>query len=127
YDVVLNSLDADTLEKSLTVLKPGGKLFSISGPPDVAFAKENGLNWFLQQVMRLLSLGIRSKARRRGVSYSFVFMRAQGGQLSKITALIESGVIKPVVDRTFPFPAINEAMDYLETGRAKGKIVVNVK
>jgi NADPH:quinone reductase-like Zn-dependent oxidoreductase len=127
YDVVLNSLDAGTFEKSLRVLKPGGKLFSISGPPDVAFAKENGLNWFLQHVMRLLSLGIRRKARRRGVNYSFVFMRAHGGQLSKITALVESGVIKPVVDRTFPFPAINEAMDYLETGRAKGKIVVNVK
>jgi NADPH:quinone reductase-like Zn-dependent oxidoreductase len=127
YDVVLNSLDKDTLEKSLDVLKPGGKLISISGPPDVAFARDNGLSWALQQLMRLLSFGIRRKARRHGVSYSFVFMRAEGGQLGKIGALIESGVIKPVVDRVFPFPAINEAMDYLETGRAKGKIVVNVK
>ena len=64
YDVVLNSLGKDTLEKSLKVLKPGGKLISISGPPDVAFAKENGSNWFLQQVMRLLSFGIRKKAKR---------------------------------------------------------------
>src|SRR2546426_9900624 len=61
YDVVLNSLGKDTLEKSLKVLKPGGKLISISGPPDAAFAKENGSNWFLQQAMRLLSLGIRKK------------------------------------------------------------------
>jgi len=127
YDVVLNSLDSDTLEKSLKVLKPGGKLISISGPPDIAFAKENGLNGFLQQVMRLLSFGIRRKAKRHGVSYSFVFMRAHGGQLSKITSLVESSVIKPVVDRVFPFLAINEAMNYLETGRAKGKIVINVK
>jgi len=127
YDVVLNSLGNDTLEKSLKVLKPGGKLISISGPPDVAFAKENGLNGFLQQVMRLLSFGIRRKAKQHGVSYSFVFMRSHGEQLSKITALIESGVIKPVVDRVFPFLAINEAMDYLETGRAKGKLVIHVK
>jgi NADPH:quinone reductase-like Zn-dependent oxidoreductase len=127
YDVVLNSLGPDTLEKSLQVLKPGGKLISISGPPDAAFARENGLNWALQQVMRVLSFGIRRKAKRRGVCYSFVFMRAQGEQLGKIGALIESGVIKPVVDRVFPFPAINEAMDYLETGRAKGKIVIHVK
>jgi NADPH:quinone reductase-like Zn-dependent oxidoreductase len=127
YDVVLNSLDKDTLERSLQVLKPGGKLISISGPPDAAFAKANGFNWVLQQVMRLLSLGIRRKARHRGVDYSFVFMRAHGGQLGKITELIESGVIKPVVDRTFPFLAINEAMNYLETGRAKGKIVIQVK
>jgi len=127
YDVVLNSLDQATLEKSIGVLKPGGKLISISGPPDVAFAKSVGLNWFLQQVMRLLSLGIRRKAKRRGIDYSFVFMRAHGEQLSKITALIESGVIRPVVDRVFPFLETNEAMAYLETGRAKGKIVIEVE
>ena len=66
YDVVVNSLGKDTLEKSLNVLKPGGKLISISGPPDAAFAKESGLNWFIQQVMRLLSFGIRKKAKKRG-------------------------------------------------------------
>ena len=63
YDVVLNSLDQVTLEKSLKVLIPAGKLISISGPPDVAFARSIGLNWFLQQVIRLLSLGIRRKAK----------------------------------------------------------------
>ena len=127
YDVVLNSLGKGTLEKSIDVLKPGGKLISISGPPDVAFAKENGLNWFLQQVMRLFSLGIRRKAKRHGISYSFVFMRANGEQLSKITSLIESGVVRQVVDRIFPFLAVNEAMNYLETGRAKGKVVIRVR
>lgn len=127
YDVVLNSQGKDTLEKSLKVLKPGGKLFSISGPPDMAFAKESGLNWFFRQVMRLLSFGIRSKAAQLGVNYSFVLMRANGEQLSKITSLIESGVIRPVVDRVFPFHATNEAMDYLATGRAKGKVVIKVR
>ena len=68
YDVVLNSLAKDTLEKSLKVLKPGGKLISISGPPDVAFAKESGLNWILEQVMCLLSFHIRRKAKRYGIS-----------------------------------------------------------
>jgi NADPH:quinone reductase-like Zn-dependent oxidoreductase len=127
YDVVLNSLGKDTLEKSLKVLKPGGKLISISGPPDRAFAKENGLNGFLQQVMRLLSFGIRRKAKRHGIGYSFLFMRANGEQLSKITSLIESGVVRPVVDRIFPFLATNEAMDHLATGRAKGKVVITVR
>jgi NADPH:quinone reductase-like Zn-dependent oxidoreductase len=126
YDVVLNSLDKDTLEKSLKVLKPGGKLISISGPPDLAFAKESGLNWFLHQVTRLLSFGIRRQAKRHGISYSFVFMRANGEQLSKITSLIESGVVRHVVDRIFPFQATNEAMNYLATGRAKGKVVIRM-
>src|SRR5205814_4605770 len=127
YDVVLNTLGKDTLEKSLKVLKPGGKLISISGPPDVAFAKENGANWFLQQVMRLLSFGISSKANRAGVSYSFLFMRANGEQLGLITSLIESGIIRPVMDRVFPFEATNDNLAYIETGRSKGKVVVKVR
>jgi NADPH:quinone reductase-like Zn-dependent oxidoreductase len=74
-----------------------------------------------------LSYGIRRKAKRHGISYSFVFMRANGEQLSKITSLIESGVVRQVVDRIFPFLGTNEAMDYLATGRAKGKVVVTVR
>jgi NADPH:quinone reductase-like Zn-dependent oxidoreductase len=127
YDVVLNSLDGDTLQKSLSVLKPGGKLISISGPPDVTFATEQGLNWFLRQVLRFLSFGVRRKAKRHRVSYSFLFMRASGEQLSKITALIEVGGIRPVMDRVFPFEATNEALSYIETGRSKGKVVVKIR
>ncbi|WEX86554.1 NADP-dependent oxidoreductase [Sinorhizobium garamanticum] len=127
YDVVLNSLDGDTLQKSLNVLKPGGKLISISGPPDPDFAREQGLNWFLQQVLRLLSFSIRRKAKARGVSYSFLFMRADGAQLSQITSLIEAGIIRPIMDRVFPFEAANEALAYIETGRSKGKVVLKLR
>lgn len=127
YDVVLNSLGQDTLEKSLSVLKAGGKLISISGPPDPEFARDIGASWFLQQVLRLLSFGIRRKAKGRGVGYSFLFMRANGEQLSRITSLIESGSIRPVVDRVFPLEAAQEALMHIETGRSKGKVVVKVK
>lgn len=127
YDVVLNSLDSKTLEKSLDVLKPGGQLISISGPPDPRYAKEAGLNGALQLVMGLLSRGIRKKAKARRASYAFLFMRANGQQLSQITGLIEAGVVRPVVDRVFPFQALNEAMTYVESGRARGKVVVRVK
>ena len=127
YDVVLNSLGKDTLEKSLRVLKPGGKLISISGPPDFDFAKELGLSWLLRQVMRLLSYDIRQKAKRHRVSFSFLFMRASGAQLSEITFLINSKIIRPVVDRVFPFESTKEALAYVETGRAKGKVVVKVR
>ena len=126
-DVVLNSLGKDTLEKSANVLKPGGKLISISGPPDVDFAREQRLNWFLQQVMRVLSFGIRKIARRQRVTYSFVLMRANGDQLSQITSLIESAIIRPVIDRIFPFEATKEALSYLDTGRARGKVVVTLR
>ncbi|ROM67386.1 NADPH:quinone oxidoreductase [Pseudomonas brassicacearum] len=126
YDVVLNSLGSDVLAKSLKVLKPGGQLISISGPPTPQFAQEQGLSWGLRQVMRLLSYGIRSKARKRGISYTFVFMRANGRQLREITALVESGVIQPVVDRSFAFDSTAQALAYAGQGSAKGKVVVNV-
>jgi NADPH:quinone reductase-like Zn-dependent oxidoreductase len=126
YDVVLNSQDQKTLEKSLRVLKPGGKLISISGPPDSEFAEEIGAPWYVKLVVKLLSFGVKKKAKRLGVSCSFLFMRAQGEQLSQITKLIESGVIKPVMDKVFPFEQTNDAMAYVEGGRAKGKVVVKV-
>ena len=127
YDVVLHSLGADALEKSLRVLKPGGQLISISGPPDPAFAQEIGAPWFIRQVMRLLSYRIRKKAARHGVSYSFLFMKASGDQLREIATLVDSGAVRPVIDRTFPFASINEALAYVDRGRAKGKVVIKVR
>jgi len=127
YDVVLNSQDTKTLEKSLRVLKSGGKLISISGPPDPGFAKELGSSWLVQLIMRLLSYRIRKKANRLSINYSFLFMRANGHQLREITSLIEAGIIRPVVDKVFPFEATNEAMAYVEQGRAKGKVVVRMR
>ena len=127
YDVVLNSQDKKTLEKSLRILKPGGTLISISGPPDPDFAKEIGLKWFMKLIVYFLSLGTRKKAKRRNVSFSFLFMKAQGEQLSQITKLIESGIIEPVIDKVFPFEHTNEAIAYVETGRTRGKVVVKLK
>ena len=127
YDVVLNSQDKVALAKSVNVLKPGGHLISISGPPDMDFAKEQGLNFVLKQVMRALSFSIRRQAKRKGVHYSFLFMRANGGHLGEISALIEAGKIRPVIDRIFPFASANEALAYVEGGRAKGKVVIKVK
>ena len=127
YDVVLHSLDKATLEKSLRVLKPGGQLISISGPPDAAFARSLGASWALRTIMGVLSYGVRRKARRRGLRYSFLFMRANGEQLTEIAALIAAGAIRPVVDRVFPFASTNEAMAYVEAGRAKGKVVVSLR
>ena len=127
YDVVLNSHDGKTLEKSLRVLKSGGKLISISGPPDPEFGKQIAAPGFVKLVMRLLSSGIRRKARGRGVGYSFLFMKASGSQLREITRLIEAGVIRPVIDRIFPFESTNEALAYVQAGRAKGKVVVKIK
>jgi len=127
YDVVLNSQDGKTTEKSLRILKPGGQLISISGPPDPAFAKDIGAPGFVKLILRLLSSSVRRKAKRLGVGYSFLFMKASGSQLRQIAPLIETGAIRPVVDKIFPFESANEAIAYMEKGRAKGKVVVKLR
>jgi NADPH:quinone reductase-like Zn-dependent oxidoreductase len=102
-------------------------MISISGPPDPEFARQVKGPWFLPIVTRLLSLGARRQATRIGGRYSFLFMRADGGQLGQIAKLVDDGVIRPVVDRVFPFESTNEALAYVESGRAKGKVVVKMR
>lgn len=127
YDLVLNSQDQKTLEKSIRILKPSGKVISISGPPDVDFAKKLGLNFFLKAVMFLLSFQTKKLAKKQNVDYSFLFMEANGNQLNEISELIESGIIKPTVDKIFPFEQTNDALNYVDSGRAKGKVIIKIK
>ncbi len=126
YDVVLHSQDAATLAKSLGVLKPGGKLVSISGPPDTAFARAIGASWPVRQVTRLLSLGTRRRAARLGVDYSFLFMHASGSQLRQIGSLVDAGILRPVVERVYPFDETNAALAHVEAGHARGKVVIGM-
>lgn len=124
FDVVLDSQGGETLSKSLRVLKRGGIAIGIAGPPDPDFARRQGLGPPLRWVMALLSLRTRRAARRRGLRYAFLFMRASGAQLDEISKLIDSGAIRPVVDRTYPFDEAPEALAHVEGGRAKGKVVI---
>lgn len=127
YDLVLNSQDGKTLSKSLGVLKPGGSLITITGPADPQFAEDIKAPWLVTQIIRALSFGVRRQAQRLKVNFSFLFMKPSGSQLNQITRLIESGAIRPVVDKVFAFDATNDAMAYVESGRAKGKVVIKVK
>lgn len=126
YDLVLDTLGGEALEKSFDVLKPGGTIISISGPPDPAFAKEIGANFVVALAMRLLSAKIRRLAARRRMHYSFFFMRPSGRQLRKLAALVDAGELRPVIDRVFPFAETKEALAYVEAGHAKGKVVIRV-
>jgi NADPH:quinone reductase-like Zn-dependent oxidoreductase len=127
YDVVLDTLGGETLARSVQVLRPGGKIVSISGPPDPDFAREIGAGRLLSLAMRLMSMGIRRRARRHQVGYEFFFMRPSGTQLRELTALVDAGELRPVVDRVFAFSEIKAAFDYLETGRARGKVVLQMR
>lgn len=123
YDVVIDSLGAGSLAKSLTVLRPGGLAISVVGPPDPGFAEQLGQP-LLKPVMAMLSHKIRKRAKRLGVRYSFFFMWADGAQLKLLADLYDNGTLRPVLDRTFPFDQTLDAVAYVEQGKANGKIVV---
>ncbi|MCA9130483.1 MAG: zinc-binding dehydrogenase, partial [Planctomycetales bacterium] len=114
-------------EKSLPLMKSGGKVVSLVGPPDPSFAKARGMNFLMNFVFGLLSWRIRRKANKHGVEYSFLFMRPDGEQLAEICKLLETEQIRPVVDKVFPFDQAKEALAYLEKGHAKGKVVVQLR
>ncbi|MEO6083447.1 MAG: NADP-dependent oxidoreductase [Umezawaea sp.] len=127
YDVVLDDQGGETLEKSLRVLKPGGIVIGLTGPPDPDFAKEIGAPWFVKPATKALSYRTRQQAKRRQVRYSFLFMRADGDQLRQIASLVDAGKIRPVVDQVFPFDSTNEALAHAEHGHPKGKVVIKVR
>ncbi|MEI4279291.1 NADP-dependent oxidoreductase [Klenkia terrae] len=126
-DLVLDGLGGEVLDKSFGVLRRGGQVVGVKGPPDRAFAKSLGLSPVLQTVMGVLSLRTNRRARKAGVRYSFLFMHSSGAQLEQIAALVDDGVLRPVVDRVYPFAETDQAYAHLATGRAKGKVVVSVR
>ena len=125
YDLVIDSLGGKNLERSLTVLKPGGLAMSVVGPPDTAFSRQLG-NPLLWPVMALLSFKVRFQAWRLGVRYAFFFMEASGAQLRELAKLYDAGHLRPVLDRTFAFDQSLDALAYVEQGKARGKVVITM-
>ncbi|MEL7977817.1 NADP-dependent oxidoreductase [Isoptericola sp. F-RaC21] len=124
YDLVLDSLGGDNLAGSLRVLRPGGKVIGIAGPPDPAYAREKGLNPVLRLAIAALSRKVRRQATKLGVTYEFLWMHASGEQLRQIAALVDDGVLRPVVGKTLPFDQTPQALDALGAGGLRGKVVV---
>ncbi|MGH7522031.1 MAG: NADP-dependent oxidoreductase [Gemmatimonadales bacterium] len=125
-DVVLDSAGGDTLLRCFDCVKPGGVVVSIGSTPSAAFARSWGLNPILVLAIRVISRKVTAAARRHHARYEYLFMRADGAQLSEITRLVERGVIKPLVDKVFPLEQVRDALAYSESGRATGKVVINV-
>jgi NADPH:quinone reductase-like Zn-dependent oxidoreductase len=124
YDLVVDSLGADNVARSLEVLKPGGKVIGISSPPTPEFARAAGMNAVARAVVRGISRKVRSKAKKLRVSYEFLLMRPSGEQLRALADLVDAGALKPVVGKTFPFDQTPQAFDALAAGIGGGKAVI---
>jgi NADPH:quinone reductase-like Zn-dependent oxidoreductase len=125
-DVVLDTQGGDTLLRSFQVVKPGGVVVTIGGRPDGKFARAWGLSLPLVWILGFLNRRVDRLARQRRVRFEYLFMHASGEQLEKLGALVDQGVIRPIVDKAFSLDAAAEAISYVESGRAVGKVVIRV-
>ncbi len=127
FDAGFDLIGGETLERMFEIMKPGTTIVSIAALPEPQTAiKDLAGGQTLAAIFWIISYGVRSRARRAGIRYRYLFMHPNGGDLAQLAQLIEQGKLKVVVDRTYPFANISEALAYVETGRAKGKVVVTM-
>jgi NADPH:quinone reductase-like Zn-dependent oxidoreductase len=122
-DVVFDTLGGDSEKRSLAQVRRGGVVVGVSGMPDLPFARTS-MPAFIRPVIWLATAGRRRAARKAGAEFHFLFMRPDGAQLAELGALIDAGVLRPLLHKTYPFAEVHEAFAELERGRARGKIVV---
>lgn len=127
YDGVFDTIGGETLEKAFKIVKQGGQIVSVSGLPNARFGEEYGSGFIKTNLFRLITRKLTKLEMKYNVNYSFLFMKPNGRQLGIISELIEAGKIKPVIDLIFPFVEAQKAMEYSESGRAKGKIILKIK
>jgi alcohol dehydrogenase len=122
--VVFDTQGGDTLKRSFEVVENGGVIVTIGGTPDRKFAKAWPMSPVHVLALSVLMYPVARRARAKDVHFEYLFMLPHGEQLGKIGALLEDGTIVPVIDRTFPFTETKEALAYVESGRAVGKVVI---
>jgi alcohol dehydrogenase len=126
YDIVYDTLGGDVTVDAFAVAKPGGSVISIAGPPTAEMAEQLGVGLLLRLAMRVMRRKVMAASARTGVAYFGYFTESDGAQLDDIGKMAATGAIKPVIDRSFPFENLVEALDYLETGHARGKVILDV-
>ena len=127
FDAGFDLIGGNTLEQMFEIMKPGTRIVSIAARPEPQTAiKDLAGRRALAAMFWIISYGIRSRARRAAISYRYLFMHPSGTDLAQLAELIEQGKLKVIIDKTYPFANISEALAYLENGRAKGKVVVTM-
>ncbi|GBD66523.1 putative oxidoreductase [Tetragenococcus halophilus subsp. halophilus] len=126
YDDVFDTLGGQNLSDGFKVLKPGGKIVTISGTPNARFGKEYGVGWFKTMLFGLASFKLTRLEKQYDVNYHFLFMKPSGEQLEILCDYIEDGKLEPIVDRVFSFEKTQEAVEYSASGHAKGKIIIKI-
>ncbi|MDB5605524.1 MAG: alcohol dehydrogenase [Bradyrhizobium sp.] len=127
FDAGFDLVGGNTLEQMFGIMRPGARIVSVAAIPEPQTAiKDLGGRRALSAAFWIISYGIRSRARRAGIGYRYLFMHPNGRDLAQLSELIEQEKLKIIVDKTYPFARISEALAYVESGHAKGKVVVRM-
>jgi alcohol dehydrogenase len=126
YDIVFDTLGSDFTLDAFKVVRRGGAVVSIVGPPDRQFPDQVGANLLVRAVMRFMSRRVLAASRETGVNYHRFLTESNGAQLADIARLVDEGKIKPTIDEVFAFERLPDALQRLASGRARGKVVLAV-
>lgn len=125
-DMVIDTLGENALAKEFKILKPGGKLVTLRGLPNGAFAKRAGLAWFKRFLFKLAGLKYDRLATRTQQSYDFLFVHEDGSGLTRVSKILADCQVKPVVETVYPLDEVNQALQKVAAGKSKGKTILKV-
>jgi NADPH:quinone reductase-like Zn-dependent oxidoreductase len=118
-DIVFDTLGGDYTFDAFGIIRIGGKVTTIAGPPDEETAKQMGMTDY--KLPEQLSNLIKEKS----AVYKSTWMQPNGEQLNSITKMVENGDIKPIVDLIYSIEDGIDAYEYLAMGRAQGKVIIS--
>lgn len=127
FDIVYDTLGGKQTRAAFGWLKPGGAVVSIAGPPDGDFGRAIGAHWFKRILFHLAGAGVRARARAGGYRYYRFMTESDGPRLEALNPLLESGAIRPVIDREFALSDALAAFAHFMQGRSRGKVVLRVR
>ncbi len=124
-DMVMDTLGPAEFEHELSVLRKGGRLLSLRTGPNRAFAIQRQDPALKKALFSLAGFKYDKKARQQGKTYRFMFVRADGTQLEKVTEIVEKQHIMPAVDpHRFTLEEADDALQLVANGRINGKVIL---
>ena len=125
-DYVLDTLGDRELEKEFQILKSGGKLVSLRGLPNGAFAKRMHMPFIKRMMFQIAGRKYDALAAKRDQTYSFIFVHEDGAGLQKISEIFKDRHIEASVDEVFPLNGVDQALKKVAAGGSKGKTVLKM-
>lgn len=126
FDMVFDTLGGDVTYESFSVLKPGGQLISIMGPPTPDFARQMGVGPVIRLAIWMMGRKVRRMERATQSRYFYYFTESSGPQLQHLTEVVEAGKVHAVIDSVFPFDKSVDALERAHSGHTKGKVVIEI-